>query len=205
MCVWCKDERGRKQSPTKQRTPSSVTLSSDLPCLLFPPTTSHIPHHHQQHQHQHHHHHHHHHHHQLGRHLMERSLLQRLAVPGVLNLVAVLAYSSQWLFHRIEPGPLPAGQACVFNALVACIFLCYWRTCFTDPGRIPPNWHDTILEAGSEAQQAASKAAAQSNRWCRRCEAYKPPRAHHCKTCQRCIMKMDHHCVWTVCLAFARK
>ncbi len=31
-------------------------------------------------------------------------------------------------------------------------------------------------------------------RYCRRCQCVKPPRAHHCSTCDRCIMKMDHHC-----------
>ncbi|KHJ35993.1 putative dhhc zinc finger membrane protein [Erysiphe necator] len=25
----------------------------------------------------------------------------------------------------------------------------------------------------------------------------KPPRAHHCKKCAKCIPKMDHHCPWT--------
>ena len=129
--------------------------------------------------------------------LKDLPLMQRLALPAVSSLIAFLAYTSQWLFHRIEPGPLSPGEAYIFNALVACIFICYWRTCLTDPGTIPKDWHESISGQESDAKQTASKAAAQSNRWCRRCEAFKPPRAHHCKTCKRCIMKMDHHCVWT--------
>jgi len=33
-------------------------------------------------------------------------------------------------------------------------------------------------------------------RLCRRCNAFKPKRAHHCSICKRCIIKMDHHCPW---------
>ncbi|CAN0403425.1 unnamed protein product, partial [Hapterophycus canaliculatus] len=33
-------------------------------------------------------------------------------------------------------------------------------------------------------------------KWCYKCDAFKPPRAHHCSLCQRCIVKMDHHCPW---------
>lgn len=29
---------------------------------------------------------------------------------------------------------------------------------------------------------------------CTRCETYRPPRAHHCRICKRCIRKLDHHC-----------
>ena len=31
-------------------------------------------------------------------------------------------------------------------------------------------------------------------KYCKRCKAYKPPRAHHCSMCRRCVVKMDHHC-----------
>jgi palmitoyltransferase len=34
-------------------------------------------------------------------------------------------------------------------------------------------------------------------RWCSKCEVPKPPRAHHCRFCGRCVPKMDHHCPWT--------
>lgn len=29
---------------------------------------------------------------------------------------------------------------------------------------------------------------------CKRCNISKPPRAHHCSICKRCVLKMDHHC-----------
>jgi palmitoyltransferase len=31
---------------------------------------------------------------------------------------------------------------------------------------------------------------------CKKCNLYKPPRAHHCSKCDSCFLKMDHHCVW---------
>ncbi|KAG8853134.1 Palmitoyltransferase [Tulasnella sp. 330] len=33
-------------------------------------------------------------------------------------------------------------------------------------------------------------------RYCRTCDCYKPPRAHHCKECKQCVLRMDHHCPW---------
>jgi hypothetical protein len=29
---------------------------------------------------------------------------------------------------------------------------------------------------------------------CKKCIAPKPPRTHHCSVCNKCILKMDHHC-----------
>lgn len=33
-------------------------------------------------------------------------------------------------------------------------------------------------------------------RFCGICGVGKPSRCHHCSTCSRCILKMDHHCPW---------
>jgi len=29
---------------------------------------------------------------------------------------------------------------------------------------------------------------------CKKCIKPKPPRTHHCSVCNKCILKMDHHC-----------
>lgn len=33
-------------------------------------------------------------------------------------------------------------------------------------------------------------------RYCKKCAVHKPDRTHHCSICDRCILKMDHHCPW---------
>ncbi len=33
-------------------------------------------------------------------------------------------------------------------------------------------------------------------RFCSKCGRHKPPRAHHCRLCRRCVLRMDHHCPW---------
>lgn len=38
---------------------------------------------------------------------------------------------------------------------------------------------------------------------CSICKTYKPPRSHHCKSCNRCYFKFDHHCgVLDTCVGF---
>ncbi|KAF2858778.1 zf-DHHC-domain-containing protein [Piedraia hortae CBS 480.64] len=135
---------------------------------------------------------------------------QRIALPACLLIIVFLVVSSQWLFVYIEPGPLTTREFLIFNTINACVLICYARTCLTDPGRVPQSYgrrnsttsSDEVTHRNSDPAQRRSETQmlGSSNaprRWCRKCSAWKPPRAHHCRTCQRCIVKMDHHCMWT--------
>lgn len=32
--------------------------------------------------------------------------------------------------------------------------------------------------------------------YCIRCESVRPPRAHHCRRCDICVLRFDHHCTY---------
>ncbi|KAF3355963.1 hypothetical protein VdG1_06701 [Verticillium dahliae VDG1] len=132
-------------------------------------------------------------------------IIQKLAVPGVTLLILFLGYSSQYLFLTaadLAPGPLTSSQLYSFNGLLLCLWFTYYKACTVDPGRyvftsktheVPDDDNDNGDKTNSSHDDNLNSYA----RWCRKCEAPKPPRAHHCRTCRRCIPKMDHHCPWT--------
>jgi palmitoyltransferase ZDHHC9/14/18 len=33
-------------------------------------------------------------------------------------------------------------------------------------------------------------------KYCKTCNVWRPPRAHHCRLCDNCVETQDHHCVW---------
>jgi len=39
---------------------------------------------------------------------------------------------------------------------------------------------------------------------CDKCQIARPPRCRHCSACNRCVLQMDHHCLWmNNCIAYA--
>ncbi|OAF58286.1 Palmitoyltransferase [Pseudogymnoascus destructans] len=124
--------------------------------------------------------------------------LKKLAVPFVCCLIAFLSLSSQYLFYHLEPGPLTPTEAAWFNTLVFCIWYTYERACRVDPGRLPKSLAEGGAQDGAETAKDADALAnvQHAGKWCKKCDALKPPRAHHCRQCNRCIPKMDHHCPW---------
>ncbi|PKS12727.1 hypothetical protein jhhlp_000935 [Lomentospora prolificans] len=141
-------------------------------------------------------------------------IVKRLAVPAVCLLIVFLAYSSQYLFHtaeNLDPGPPPTKQTITFNVLLTCLWWTYYKACTVSPGQYDPavagpgprptpndaRGQDSSSDDESTAAPTSPVPGGPGTRWCTKCNAVKPPRAHHCRHCRRCIPKMDHHCPWT--------
>lgn len=74
---------------------------------------------------------------------------------------------------------------------------CYTTAVFTNPGATTNDAGYATLPTTAAPQ--ATSFTVKSNgelRFCKKCQARKPDRAHHCSTCRRCVLKMDHHCPW---------
>lgn len=76
----------------------------------------------------------------------------------------------------------------VYEISITMIVLTLLKTMFTQPGIVPALRELTIKEIRI-CQQRDEKI-------CIKCCYYKPYRAHHCSTCNACVLKMDHHCPW---------
>ncbi|KAB1219045.1 putative protein S-acyltransferase 15 [Morella rubra] len=126
--------------------------------------------------------------------------LQRfLSIPvsAVFLLMCFVYYTTVFVF--IEDWVGLQRSAGSFNALIF-TFLCsiclfsFFACVLIEPGHVPSSYVPDIEETtGSDKEH--EKNVAQLRR-CDKCSTYKPPRAHHCRVCRRCVLRMDHHCLW---------
>lgn len=85
----------------------------------------------------------------------------------------------------------------LFNTIVFLLGFSHLKAVLSDPGTVPlpANRLDfSDLHTVGKNNNTGNG----HNEWtvCTRCETYRPPRAHHCRICKRCIRRMDHHCPW---------
>lgn len=81
--------------------------------------------------------------------------------------------------------------------------MAHLRAVFTDPGFVTTKFHvdDDYLRGvnsseSPEHEQGPPPSVPPNYTLCPRCDIYRPPRAHHCRICKKCIRRMDHHCPW---------
>lgn len=145
----------------------------------------------------------------------------------VLGIVGVTYYAIVITNYgpALQSGGLEAAVAffilILFHALLGMLLWSYFAVVLTDPGGVPPNWRPNTDEERGETlpltcpefggpglslqpQMILKDPSYSRIRYCRKCNQMKPPRCHHCSVCGRCILKMDHHCVWVVNCVGAR-
>jgi len=83
------------------------------------------------------------------------------------------------------------------SAIIILILTSYYKSIFTPPGVVPVSWKPD-LESGLESTETDSGDETPSTkvRFCQKCQHHKPERTHHCRVCDKCILKMDHHYPW---------
>lgn len=102
--------------------------------------------------------------------------------------------SSEYLFSKIKAWVL-LGVICFFLLLFISSTI---KASLTKPGEIPLSWAIT-----SDKQSEIERRPDGHERICIRCELKKPDRAHHCRQCEKCTLRMDHHCNWIgTCIGF---
>ncbi|OCF55869.1 palmitoyltransferase PFA4 [Kwoniella mangroviensis CBS 10435] len=124
----------------------------------------------------------------------------RAWVIGTSLLISFISFSSQ--IFVVWPWYGRVISVDLLKLLVPfnfCVFMVFWnyRLCvITPPGGVPHGWRPNL--SSMEGQEV--KKGNHAPRYCKTCEHYKPPRAHHCRQCKTCIV---NHCPWIAnCVGF---
>jgi hypothetical protein len=80
----------------------------------------------------------------------------------------------------------PPVLGMVYTFLCSMALACHAKTSLTDPGSVPR------AAVPMEEQRRENP----SHSMCGQCQTFKPPMSHHCRICNRCVSRMDHHCPW---------
>jgi len=123
----------------------------------------------------------------------------------------------------MQPGVI---QTIISQSLTFMVLFCFVKAVNTDPGSVPQTeeWMPTLRSStaskkGSDAFNIGTTGSVSASvqrtsisyeqkrtggqRFCKWCSCFKPDRAHHCRICRSCILRMDHHCPWIAnCIGF---
>ena len=127
-----------------------------------------------------------------------RKVWQKASLPVavVLVLFGFLYYTTTRvvLWRRLETSVNGTIHRWVLFATTSLALGLYVASVLCEAGKVPDGWQPD-MEDGNNFWEVKRKGKG-LKRFCQKCNAYKPPRAHHCRACQKCVLRMDHHCVW---------
>ncbi|KAK8632960.1 hypothetical protein V6N13_013816 [Hibiscus sabdariffa] len=103
----------------------------------------------------------------------------------------VFVFIDRWFGLMTSPGIM---NAVAFTGVAVMCVLNYALAIIMDPGRVPSTFLPDIEDSSVTVHEIKRKGG--DLRYCQKCSHFKPPRAHHCRVCKICVLRMDHHCIW---------
>jgi palmitoyltransferase len=136
-----------------------------------------------------------------------------LALRGVRAAISAMPVGHAWALiahastlHTVFLLPrspwLPWSVRCGSLLMMVSMWWALWRACRDDPGFVPRregglSGLDTYLIEGLRAGRL-------DRQFCPTCLVFRPLRAKHCRVCDRCVVRFDHHCPWiNNCVGYA--
>ena len=130
----------------------------------------------------------------------------RCLSPTVLLVLGMFGFVYATVMNDVVLSPFLGGvqtaaglfHTVLFSAISGMALLSYGLAVVRPPGEVPSDY-EANASAGAEDGKAVHvevKRKGGAPRFCQKCLQYKPPRTHHCRICRRCVLRMDHHCIW---------
>lgn len=76
----------------------------------------------------------------------------------------------------------------LLTVLCSMALFSYTLAVIRDPGYIPASYLPDVEDEAVTLHEVKRKGG--DMRYCQKCAQYKPPRAHHCRGCKRCVLRM---------------
>eukprot|EP00927_Polykrikos_kofoidii_P053225 TRINITY_DN4749_c0_g2_i1.p1 TRINITY_DN4749_c0_g2~~TRINITY_DN4749_c0_g2_i1.p1 ORF type:complete len:346 (-),score=20.70 TRINITY_DN4749_c0_g2_i1:56-1093(-) len=115
----------------------------------------------------------------------------------VLSLLTIYCFV---ILDRAIDGVSHVLKRCAWAAGCCAIVSCFMCN-LTDPGTPHPDCSDPGPDDESDDSlriraRFLPDGTSWKQKWCRHCKVWRPPRCGHCKYCNRCVLRLDHHCSW---------
>lgn len=118
-------------------------------------------------------------------------ILAVFLLVGFVYYVTVFVFVEDWVGIQSSSGSL---NALIFTFLASLCVFSFFVCVLTDPGHVPASYLPDVEETGISDEETKKNSV--QSKLCDKCSTYRPPRAHHCRVCRRCVLRMDHHCMW---------